>query len=177
MNLWERAKTIAHGAKALAMWLGDGAETVQYLQAQGRANRCLQCPVMIPCPKLEGVAADAVRQMVETKNKLSLRVSGEKALGCCGACSCVLRLKTWLPIEKIQSETNDEGMEMNVENIKPMPDVVVMPSHGCERGFVQRFVNPVAINLALSQEIGYHGNESTIAVLFGHGELIYRSLN
>lgn len=109
-TLLERAKNITNGATILASWLGTGGVTVPYNVAQSRAHLCLKCPKKEPCPPFEANAAEAVKRVVELKNKLQLRVRGEKDLGCCSACGCVNKLKTWLTIDKIKREMDEAEM-------------------------------------------------------------------
>ena len=51
-------------------------------------------------------AALLVRRQIELKNKLNLRVNGEKSLHICGGCLCVLKLKVWAPIKFIAQTTD-----------------------------------------------------------------------
>lgn len=108
MTLLDRAKSIPHGAKVIAGWLGSGGEVVEPETAQERADICLPCPNNVANFPVTTAVALAVKQYLGVKNKLSLRVKGEKALGTCSACGCVLRLKVWEPQEKVQNELTDE---------------------------------------------------------------------
>ena len=100
-NLVERVQQFAEGTKILAAWLGSGAETVDRATAQRRANTCIKCPMNVhESPATEAIA-EAIRKQVEIKNKLEIRVDGEKSLHTCTACGCVNRLKIWLPLKRI----------------------------------------------------------------------------
>lgn len=48
--------------------------------------------------------------MLEFKNKVGLRVDGEKSLGACKICKCILRLQVWEPTEllKLQIKNGKE---------------------------------------------------------------------
>lgn len=57
---------------------------------------------------IKGKIADHVKQQIELKNSMQMRVDGEKSLGICDACGCVLRLKVWVPIQHIKDNTEDD---------------------------------------------------------------------
>lgn len=101
MSLLEQAQQIIEGVQTLKEWLGSGAETVPWRLAQARAGVCLKCPLNKPGSVLTGAVADAVKKQIELKNALQLRVSGEKSLHHCEGCGCVLRLKIWMPADKL----------------------------------------------------------------------------
>ena len=107
MNLTEKAKQFRDGILVLSEWLGSGARTVEPLLAQERANVCLKCPMNIPVGKLASTVAMAVKRQVELKNKLHLRVNGEKSLMQCRGCGCVLKLKVHVPIENLGLDENE----------------------------------------------------------------------
>lgn len=100
-NLIERVKQYSEGVKILTDWLGSGAITVDPATAQRRANVCLKCPMNVKESPATEAIADAIRKQVEIKNRLNIRVDGEKSLHTCTGCGCVNRLKIWLPIERI----------------------------------------------------------------------------
>ena len=51
----------------------------------------------------------AIRRHLEVKNKVGLRVLGEKSLGTCDVCHCVLRLLVHEPQENVKRQmTPDE---------------------------------------------------------------------
>ncbi len=102
MTLLDHAKQFAGGAAEIRDWLGDGGEVVTYEEAQGRANLCLTCAKNVPAGMLKGAIADATRKRLEIKNKVGLRTAGEKRLGKCEPCGCVLRLLVWEPQRRIQ---------------------------------------------------------------------------
>lgn len=90
------------GYRTYVDWIGDGLRPVERRDAQSRANTCLQCPLHDPnSPMVKGAIASVVKAQVEMKNKMQLRVDGEKSLGICTACGCVMRLKIWVPLKTI----------------------------------------------------------------------------
>lgn len=107
MNLSEQAKQWLGGAATITAWLGAGAQTVSKAQAQGRANVCLKCPMNTRDHAFTAAVAEAVRKQVEIKNKLELRLDGEKSLHTCSGCGCVLRLKLWLPITRLGLDSSE----------------------------------------------------------------------
>lgn len=109
LNLLETARAIPHGISAISEWLADGT-VVDGDEAQARADVCLKCPNNVPESSVTGVVADGVRRMLEFKNKVGLRVDGEKSLGACAVCKCVLRLQVHEPAEllKLQIKNGKE---------------------------------------------------------------------
>lgn len=69
----------------------------------------MKCPMRSDDTSLlKETVASAVRAQIELKNKENLRVDGEKSLGVCSACKCVLRLKVWCPMQTIKANTDEE---------------------------------------------------------------------
>lgn len=101
MNLIEKAKSYSNGVEVIRDWLGDGGVTVSQHLAQTRTNVCLVCPKHINSGVLSGTISEAVKRQVEIKNNLNLRVVGEKSIGKCGVCMCELKLKNWIPLERV----------------------------------------------------------------------------
>lgn len=109
MNLLERAGQYANGIQILRDWLGSGGIAVEPSRSQGRANICLACPCNDAGFSVAESVATAIRNHVELKNKLELRVDGEKSLHTCQICQCALRLKVHVPMAVIRGHmTPDE---------------------------------------------------------------------
>ena len=115
VNLWDKIKAIPGGAVHVAGWLGEGGRVVGPKDSQERADCCngdnptgKRCPNNEPGTQLTGPVADAIKKTLEVKNKLRLRVRGEKMLGTCTACGCVLRLKVHEPIDRVRRQITDE---------------------------------------------------------------------
>lgn len=107
-------------------WLGAGGKPVHPDTAQVRANTCLQCPMHEARPiyeALAGAAALTVRRQIELKNKLNLRVQGEKSLHVCGGCNCILRLKVWAPIKFISEHTDTSKLAPGCWVIKEQEEI------------------------------------------------------
>jgi hypothetical protein len=107
MNLIDQAKAIPHGVRVISEWLGSGGQVCDAAEAQARANICLDCPHNKPGFSLTAPVALAVKQHLKVKNKLNLRVQGEKRLGVCEICTCQLRLQIWQQIDSLRSELDD----------------------------------------------------------------------
>lgn len=102
MNLLDRARAYVNGTKILMDWLGHNAVSVHPQTAQARANVCLKCPHNTPGVSIAEGVATAIKEHVELKNSLQLRVDGEKNLHTCSLCQCALRLKVHVPIAVIR---------------------------------------------------------------------------
>lgn len=108
MNLIERAKQYANGLEILRDWLGHDGFAVDPARSQGRANICLQCPHNVSGFSVAESVAIAIRNHVELKNSLELRVEGEKSLHTCEICQCSLRLKVHVPMALIRGHMRPE---------------------------------------------------------------------
>ena len=89
-----------------AAWVGAGGHPVPKHHAQFRADICVQCPMNKEKPIYEMLAAPVAllaKRQIALKNKMNLRVDGEKSLHVCDACDCILKLKVWVPIEFIDA--------------------------------------------------------------------------
>lgn len=106
MNILEQVKHYKDGAKTISEWLGDGGQVVDQDTAQGRADVCLKCPLNKDTNPFVGAAALAIRRTLELKSELQLRIKGEKRLGTCDACDCVMKLKVWMPSGRVQQVTD-----------------------------------------------------------------------
>lgn len=108
MNILEQAKQFAEGAKEITDWLGDGGHVVDQVAAQERASTCLTCAKNVPVGIVKDSIAAVTRKTLEIKNKLGLHVLGEKSLGQCEDCGCVLRLLIWEPQSRIEPFIDEE---------------------------------------------------------------------
>lgn len=108
-------KAIPDGVSHAKDWLGEGGQVTDPKTAQRRANTCQTCSLnkVLPLEMLTLPAALAIKAQLGVKNKLGLRVDGEKKLKSCDLCGCQLRLQIWLPQDKIESHlTEDEIRRM-----------------------------------------------------------------
>lgn len=104
-------KQTSDGARILTDWLGDGAMPVCPEKAQARANVCETCPKNKPSEgysRLTAEVAQAIKEQVEVKNKLNLKLSNEDTLGTCEACGCHLGLKPWVPLPYLEQTLDEE---------------------------------------------------------------------
>lgn len=102
MNLFRRASTYIKGVDIIRDWLGNDGVVVEQSLSQFRANICLECPENQQGGKLAESVANAVKEHLELKNNLELRVVGEKSLKRCNVCLCELRLKVHVPLTIIK---------------------------------------------------------------------------
>jgi len=107
MRLWDKVRKLVNGAQILSDWIGEGGHVVDKELAQQRADTCLKCPKHTKEWSLAEPVANAIKEQLEVKKHLSLRVQGEKSLHICSVCSCVCRLKVWLPIERVVPEASE----------------------------------------------------------------------
>lgn len=110
MTMLDRVKHTANGARVLFEWLGDGQEVVSQELAQERAKICIQCPKNVRGGVVTKAIAWAIKEQTDLKNDLQLKVDGEKSLHSCRVCTCWLRLKIWLPIEKLRKEQSENEL-------------------------------------------------------------------
>ncbi len=115
MNLLARAKQIVHGLEILTTWVGEGGEVAPPEEAQRRADTCngsnptgRRCPNNVANYPVTETVALAVKKVLSVKNAMDLRVRGERILGTCNACGCVLRLLVHEPSAKVKRELSDE---------------------------------------------------------------------
>jgi hypothetical protein len=97
-----------NGVRILKDWLGSGAFVVDREISQARANVCLTCPHNVKGFAVSDYVAKAIKEHVELKNSLELRVVGEKALYTCDVCACVLKLKIHVPISVIRGHASQD---------------------------------------------------------------------
>lgn len=111
VNTITSLRRTAIGAQVIGEWLGDGAEPVPQVQAESRASICVTCPMNIWPSWWEqhsNKIALWIRNALEYKKSIGLRVTCENALHLCRVCKCALPLKVHVPIEHIKSHTSAE---------------------------------------------------------------------
>lgn len=112
MNLLEQAKHIPHGVEVIAKWLGSGGSVVDAETSQRRADICIPCPNNVDGMMVVEAVALATKKFLSVKNAMKLHVNGEKKLGRCKLCGCVLRLQVHEPQEKVEAEVTDEEAKL-----------------------------------------------------------------
>lgn len=111
-------RKIVAGVGVMADWFGSGLQPVSGAEAQSRADVCTgrgrsdgRCPLNKPTHwtewAKEAIAA-RIKSQVEAKAQMELHVEGEAELGTCSACTCVLPLKVWTPLEHIKAHMTEE---------------------------------------------------------------------
>lgn len=97
-------KNVAAGAKTLASWIAEGATPVTREMAEGRALVCSKCPLNQPGDLsnfFTRATSELIRMQIQTAQDLDLTTPYDSKLGVCGACACPMRLKVFVPLEKI----------------------------------------------------------------------------
>lgn len=110
MNRFKQAQSFYRAYKD---WIGEGRKPVLPVHAQLRADVCLVCPQnqqQGAWETMSQVIAGMTRSQIELKNKMNLRVRGEKSLHICALCGCVLRLKVHAPVETVKEATGQETL-------------------------------------------------------------------
>lgn len=114
INLLDQVRHMARGAAILLEWTIDGI-VVEQQQAQKRADVCTgrlsgeKCPNNVHYEFNEQVG-NAVRRVVALKNRLKLRVHGEKQLLACSACGgCALKAKVWKELSSILPDDDERA--------------------------------------------------------------------
>lgn len=109
-----RLKQAQQMYEIISDWLGEGGRPVHPDHSQKRADVCLKCPKNNTSVSFEsrfkGAVAAKIKRLIEIKNQMNLRVNGEKSLGVCDVCECVLKLKAHVPIKHIVENMDDVTM-------------------------------------------------------------------
>lgn len=107
-----RVGQVAAGAVALVDWIKDRAEAVPPEKAYHRASVCVTCPMNDKKADLLDYftipASEAIRAAISLRSEWKLETPFDDLLNVCSACSCPIKLKLWLPLDKILSKMNDE---------------------------------------------------------------------
>lgn len=123
----EEARRAIIGIGVLRDWLGDGMKPVATELAESRAARCADCPQNEDAnwiQKLEGAAAEGIRNSLEARRQLSLRTSKDAELKACQVCNCHLQLKVWVPEKYILARTPED-------HLAKLREVRTRAGHGC----------------------------------------------
>jgi len=114
MNPLEEMKKTAKGAGIIFSWLGAGGKPVHRERAEVRARACIKCPENVSGNWLDRLvkveAADLIREYLEVKNAVQLKVTVDDQLGFCKKCGCVNALKVHVPIEHVKEGTTPEDL-------------------------------------------------------------------
>lgn len=114
----QRVGQVAAGAVALVDWIKDKAEAVTPEKAYSRAAICASCPLNDKNGDLLSYftkpVSDAIRSTLAWKNDLKLETPYDSQLGICTACACPLRLKLWMPLDRILDKM-DSGTKSDLD--------------------------------------------------------------
>lgn len=101
-------------------WIGEGMEPVNRELAESRSEVCLHGENGKACHQNIGgkwwetakhEIALVIREQMEIKKKLDLKLPGDEELFICNACGCPLPLKPWVPIKHIKKHTGQSEMQ------------------------------------------------------------------
>ena len=95
---------VAAGAKTLANWIAKGANPVTRELAEDRAKVCSVCPKNQPgdfSNFFTRATSELIRMQIQTAQELDLTTPYDSKLGVCAACDCPMRLKVFVPLDKI----------------------------------------------------------------------------
>jgi len=99
------------GIGAIKDWLGDGLSSVDQSVAETRAFVCVACPLNQEgdfWQRMEGVAAQGIKLLVEAKNEMKMTTSHDAQLRSCMACDCWNATKVWVPLPHILNNTKPD---------------------------------------------------------------------
>jgi hypothetical protein len=123
VNILDEIRNDAQGLALLKDWLGEGGKTVDPVQADIRAHVCYNGNNGEPCPRnkepnwwerVKSAIALTIRDQLELKSRMQLKVHREESIHMCSACGCCLKLKVWTPIEHIKSHLSVEQFNRTV---------------------------------------------------------------
>lgn len=105
------ARQAAQAARILHDWVGGGGQPVPIEQAQTRADICATCPRNWRGGwQWKMSVAEAIREQLEHRARMGIRLNDETSLGVCEVCGCALRLKVHVPFIHIARHTPDSLM-------------------------------------------------------------------
>lgn len=117
MNIFDAIQRVgtqvSDAEQVLSDWLGAGGIPVEPALAQRRADVCLKCPKHTQNWRPTESVAAAIKLQMELKNKLQMRVKGEKSLHTCSVCGCAMRLKVHVPIEHVALDPEERSEYWN----------------------------------------------------------------
>ncbi len=119
MNLIEKVQQYKDGVETLAEWLGSGGICVDKELAQSRTNTCLGCEFNKSGSVVSELISAAIKRQMELKNSLGLTTDGIRGLHTCENCGCPLKLKIFIPLDKLGNTD---------ESLKKFPDWCWMKS-------------------------------------------------
>jgi len=105
------SKELVAGAKTLIEFLDSGEPPVDKEEAERRAAICATCPKNEQgdfTRWFTAPAAELIRRQIERAQARSLVTSQDAKLNLCTACSCPLKLKSWIPLGWIMKRLSEE---------------------------------------------------------------------
>ena len=112
LNLLQRGRQLAAGGLVQVEWIGSGAEAVPKELSERRAATCADCPQNEVGDWLRFFTqpvSNAIRIALNSRREMKLETSSDDKLGVCNACSCPLKLKVHMPLDRILSHLPAES--------------------------------------------------------------------
>lgn len=103
-------KRVAAGVGVLLNWLGSGGRAAPKELAEKRAEICSSCPQNKDgdwAATFTAPVAEMLKLQLGIKNDLKLSTSKDAQLHTCAACSCILSLKVFTPLQHILDNTDE----------------------------------------------------------------------
>lgn len=114
-----RLSQLVAGGKTLVKWIASGAEAVAPELANKRAAICADCTLNGKGPWTAFFTvpvATAIQDAVELRRQMNLSTTSDDRLGVCDACSCPLKLKVHMGIDRILADMERESFDSLVPN-------------------------------------------------------------
>ena len=107
-------RNVAGGLRAIAGWIGEGAQPVLPELSQKRASICATCPlnrkVELRDYFVRG-ASELIRRQIEFAKGFGLTTTHDENLGVCSACDCPMKLKVHVPIGSITEKLSQKAFD------------------------------------------------------------------
>jgi hypothetical protein len=104
-------KRAAQGTSIVLDWLTSGGKPVAQELAEARAKICVACPHNVPGDWYTTAPAELIRATLSARSDLKLETPYDDKLQSCEVCRCLLKLKSFCPLDHILKGTKPEIME------------------------------------------------------------------
>ena len=101
----DRVRQDVKGLELLTQWLGQGGLPVSEVEANRRADICIECPYNVKGHKTEAWVATQIKKLNDFRGQ-QLAATRESELHTCSVCGCYLPLKIWVPSKSIEEHTD-----------------------------------------------------------------------
>ncbi len=98
-------KRAAQGTGVIIDWLTSGGTPVEQMEANRRAEICVNCPKNVPGSWYTVAPAEIIRSTLSARSDLKLATPFDDKLQSCEVCKCLMRLKVFTPLHFIKDRT------------------------------------------------------------------------